>query len=95
MIRAACTHDERASGSAAGGLPTRAAAIDAAIAAVIAATSSGVASGEIDRSSNRPAAQSGTFPCLRWGSFSFFDRSISSDSTSTLRVSRGSMTSST
>ena len=70
------------------------AAASAAIAAMIAAISSGVASGEIDRSTGC-AHQRGTFPCLRGGSFSFLDRSISSDSTSTRRVSRGSMTSST
>ena len=39
--------------------------------------------------------QSGTFPCLRCGSFSFLVRSMLSDSTSTFRVSRGSITSST
>ena len=43
----------------------------------------------------RRAAHSGTFPCLRDGSCSRFVRSIASDRTSTLRVSRGSITSST
>ena len=39
--------------------------------------------------------QRGTFPCLRFGSSSRFERSISSPATSLMRVSAGSMTSST
>ena len=41
------------------------------------------------------AHQSGPLPCLRCGRLSRFDLSTSSDRTSILRVSRGSMTSST
>ena len=43
----------------------------------------------------RRVAQSGTFPCLRLGSSSRFERSISKPAMTFLRVSAGSMTSST
>ena len=62
---------------------------DTSTAAAMAAASSSVGVGEIS------IAYSGTLPCLRFGSSSRFDRSSSRPAMSLMRVSAGSITSST
>ena len=78
----------------------------ASIAATMAAASSAVGPGRIDtrrdapgagdrRGPTRPSAHRGMFPCLRRGSSSRFVLSMARPAMSLLRVSAGSMTSST